>query len=206
MTIESWAQGNVYKGTNPAGVFTQGNIPAPKKVPELLDRRGHIVGRTHPQYADYAVSQFVSVKDNGAKGDGVTDDTEAIKAIFAKVRIQCFRPFFFNRLAQFSGCKIIFFDAGVYVVTSTITIPAGTRIVGEAWTTLMGKGSAFQNQYQPRPMFKVGEVGSQGVLEITDILFTTSGSSMVSRVVLVLNLLMFFLPIKPQVRLLSSGM
>ena len=88
ITIESWAQGNVYKGTNPAGVFTQGNIPAPKKAPELLDSRGHIVGRTHPQYADYAVSQFVSVKDNGAKGDGATDDTEAIKAIFAKVQTQ----------------------------------------------------------------------------------------------------------------------
>lgn len=45
----------------------------------------------------------------------------------------------------------------------------------------MGKGSAFRNQYQPQPMFRVGEVGSQGVLEITDILFTTSGSSMFSR-------------------------
>lgn len=85
-TITSWGQGNVYRGTNPAGTFTQGNIPAPSKPSTLLDSSGRIVSRTHPQYAEYAVSQFVSVKDNGAVGDGATDDTAALTAIFNKVR------------------------------------------------------------------------------------------------------------------------
>lgn len=40
----------------------------------------------------------VSVKAHGATGDGSTDDTAALQAIFD----------------QFSGCKIIFFDAGVH--------------------------------------------------------------------------------------------
>ncbi|KDR79424.1 hypothetical protein GALMADRAFT_223633 [Galerina marginata CBS 339.88] len=158
-TIASWGQGNVFRGTSPNAVFTQGNIPAPNKPSVLLDSAGRIVSKTHPQYAAYAVSQFVSVKDNGAKGDGVTDDTAALTSIFNK----------------FAGCKIIFFDAGTYVVSNTVTIPAGTQMVGEAWTVLAGKGSAFQDQNNPKPVFQAGAAGSQGILEITDILFTTIG-------------------------------
>ncbi|KAJ3762988.1 exo-beta-1,3-glucanase [Lentinula raphanica] len=158
-TIASWGQGNVYKGTNGSPTFTQGTIPAPNKASSLLDSAGHIFGKMHPQYADYAVSQFVSVKDNGAKGDGHTDDTAALNAIFA----------------QFAGCKIIFFDAGTYIVTQTLTIPAGTQIVGEAWSVIAGSGSAFQDINNPKPVVQVGAANSQGIMEISDIIFTTVG-------------------------------
>jgi glucan 1,3-beta-glucosidase len=66
-------------------------------------------------------------------------------------------------------------DAGFYIVTSTLAIPAGTRLVGEAWSVLAGKGPAFQDQLNPRVVFQVGERGSQGVTEITDVVFTTVG-------------------------------
>ncbi|KAF5387123.1 hypothetical protein D9615_001631 [Tricholomella constricta] len=158
-TISSWGQGNVYTGTNSAARFTQGSIHAANKPSVLLDSSGKIFGKTHPQYAAYAVSQFVSVKDNGAKGDGRTDDTLALKAIFSK----------------FAGCKIIFFDAGTYIVSSTITIPAGTQIVGEAWSVIAGSGSAFKDQASPQVVVKVGDTNSQGLVEITDMLFTTVG-------------------------------
>lgn len=84
-TITSWVLGNVYRGKNAAGTFTRGSTTAPSKAASLLDSAGRIVGRTHPQYANYAVSQFVSVKDLGAKGDGRTDDTAALQRVFDQV-------------------------------------------------------------------------------------------------------------------------
>jgi glucan 1,3-beta-glucosidase len=84
-TIGTWGQGNIYSGTSGTPKFTQGSITAVNKPSGLLDGTGKVFGRTHPQYETYAVSQFVSVRDEGATGDGTTDDTEAIKAIFKKV-------------------------------------------------------------------------------------------------------------------------
>ncbi|KAJ7349186.1 exo-beta-1,3-glucanase [Mycena albidolilacea] len=157
--IASWGQGNVYKGSDASGTFTQGTITAPPKPAVLLDSGGKIFGKSHPQYAAYAVSEFVSVRDQGAKGDGKTDDTAALKAIFA----------------AYAGCKIIFFDAGTYVVTSTLQIPAGTRIVGEGWSVIAGKGAAFQDVTNPQVVVQVGASGSSGLVEITDIIFSTIG-------------------------------
>lgn len=88
-TIASWGQGNVYTGIDPTGSFVQGGIHVANKPSVLLDNSGMIFGRTHPQYADYSVSQFVSVRDHGAKGDGKTDDTAALTDIFQKVRVLC---------------------------------------------------------------------------------------------------------------------
>ncbi|KAG6888038.1 hypothetical protein C0995_010954 [Termitomyces sp. Mi166 len=158
-TIKSWGQGNVYKGTNPNANFVQGDIYSASKPGSLLDGSGRIFGRMHPQYASYAASEFVSVRDHGAKGDGRTDDTAALKAIFDK----------------YAGCKIVFFDAGTYIVTSTLTIPAGTRVVGEAWSVISGSGTNFQDAENPQVVVRVGEPGSQGILEITDMIFSTVG-------------------------------
>ncbi|EIW63632.1 exo-beta-1,3-glucanase [Trametes versicolor FP-101664 SS1] len=157
--INSWAQGNVYTGTNANGRFIQSNIAAINKAGSLLDSSGRIFGKTHPQYANYAPGQFISVKSQGAKGDGQTDDTAAIQAVFDK----------------FAGCRVIFFDAGVYVVTNTITIPAGSQVVGEAWSTILGTGNAFFDYNNPKPVIRAGASGSQGVLEISDMIFSTRG-------------------------------
>ncbi|KAF8736780.1 hypothetical protein AX14_014012 [Amanita brunnescens Koide BX004] len=159
MTIASWGQGNVYSGSNPTGSYVQGNIIAADKPSVLLDGAGRIFGKGHPQYADYAVSQFVSVRSKGAKGDGVTDDTAALTNIFN----------------QYAGCAIIFFDAGTYVVTSTLTIPAGAKIVGEAWSVIAGTGPFFQDVNRPQPVVQVGAPNCQGIVEISDMIFTTIG-------------------------------
>ncbi|KAI0341762.1 exo-beta-1,3-glucanase [Trametopsis cervina] len=158
-TIESWGQGNVYNGTSSTSRFMKSDIPAPTKAASLLDSSGRIFGRPHPQYENYAASQFVSVKTQGAKGDGKTDDTAAIQAVFD----------------QFSGKKIVFFDGGVYYITDTLRIPAGTQMVGEGWSVILGGGPAFANVTKPTVMVQVGAPGSSGIMEITDIIFSTRG-------------------------------
>lgn len=87
-TISSWAQGNVYSGTSGNATWTQGDIASFSKPAVLLDSSGAIFGKGHPQYADYSTSQIISVKSQGAKGDGTTDDTAAIQDVFNKVTFQ----------------------------------------------------------------------------------------------------------------------
>ncbi|KAG2154804.1 hypothetical protein DEU56DRAFT_751434 [Suillus clintonianus] len=147
-TIASWGQGNVYSGTSGSKNFTQGNIVSANKPSVLLDSAGRIFGKTHPQYANYAMSQFVTVKNQGVKGDGHTDDTTTIQ----------------NILNEYAGCKIIFFDAGTYYVTNTITMPAGAQIVGEAFKLVMfwpglaqSHGFGLQKiKARPKPQMTVG--------------------------------------------------
>ncbi|KAL4069050.1 glycoside hydrolase family 55 protein, partial [Scleroderma citrinum] len=158
-TIASWGQGNVFSGTSGTATFTQGNIIAANKPSSLLDSSGRVFGKSHPQYINYSVDQFISMKSQGAKGDGRTDDTAAIQ----------------NVLNQYAGRKIIFFDAGTYYVTNTISIPAGAQIVGEAWSVILGGGSVFQDQNNPKVVVQAGAAGSIGVMEISDMIFSTMG-------------------------------
>ncbi|KAF8654106.1 hypothetical protein AX16_003639 [Volvariella volvacea WC 439] len=160
-TIASWVEGNVYIGTQSSGQFVQSDIPVNHKSPAVLDSAGRIFGRTRPQYEDFSILQIISVKDMGAKGDGKTDDTEVINAALKKA----------------AGKKIVFFDAGTYIVTSTISVPPGTRMVGEAWSVISGSGPNFQDPENPQVMIKVGEEGDVGMVEITDMLFSTVGPS-----------------------------
>ncbi|KZV69962.1 glycoside hydrolase family 55 protein [Peniophora sp. CONT] len=155
-TISSWAQGNVFTGSSGSASYKTGSISIPK-ASSLLDSAGRIVGKTRPTYANYATSQFVSVRSQGARGDGNTDDTAALQAVFDK----------------FAGCKIIYFDAGVYVISNTLRIPAGVQIVGEAWSTIMASGSTFNNIASPKVAVQVGTSGSTGLAEFSSMLFTS---------------------------------
>lgn len=58
----------------------------------LSEVSARIADLTGSRYEDYAVSQFISVKSEGAKGDGSTDDTAALQAVFSKVRHQRSAP------------------------------------------------------------------------------------------------------------------
>jgi hypothetical protein len=95
-------------------------------------------------------------------GDGVTDDTLNIQ----------------STLNNFIGQDvIIFIPAGTYIVTDTIVIPKGTKIVGEVWSQIMAQGPKFGDMNNPHVMAQVGNPGDVGSVEIQDILFTTQGAT-----------------------------
>lgn len=127
----------------------------------LLDNNGKVFERSKPQYENHPASSFISVRNFGAKGDGKTDDTQVLQAIFAQ--------------AEGKDDQIIFFDHGSYVITDTILIPKGTKVVGEVWPVLMAHGRKFSNQYKPIPMLQVGREGEIGSVEISDITLQTKG-------------------------------
>ena len=65
------------------------------------------------------LQEFVSVKDFGATGDGVTDDTTAIQACIDAVEL--------------AGGGTVFFPNGTYIVTSTLVVDEpGMKLVGES--------------------------------------------------------------------------
>ncbi|KAG0653108.1 hypothetical protein D0Z07_0768 [Hyphodiscus hymeniophilus] len=101
----TWVTGNVFvdNSNNAATDHHQTeNLPSTSKPASLLVN-GKYLTKVPPQYQQYSSSQFASVKDAGAKGDGKTDDTAAINAA----------------LIANAGCKITYFPHGVYIVTNT---------------------------------------------------------------------------------------
>lgn len=47
------------------------------------------------------------------------------------------------------------FDSGVYLVSKTIFVPTGAQIVGDMYPTILGSGTAFQDQTNPTPVLQV---------------------------------------------------
>ncbi|CAD6594065.1 MAG: hypothetical protein ASARMPRED_008465 [Alectoria sarmentosa] len=93
------------------------------------------------------------------KGDGSTDDSASLNAILA---------------ANAANCKISYFPYGIYIVESTLFVPSGTRIVGEAWSVISGIGSTFGDANNPKPVVQVGNAGDVGVAQIHDMRFTVA--------------------------------
>lgn len=136
--------------------------PPPKQsVSPLLTPGGTFFERSKPQYENVPYTSFVSVKARGAKGDGVSDDSDIIQNIFDSV----------------TPDQIVFFDHGAYVISKTINVPKNIRMTGEEFPMIMVDGSSpvFSNMNSPQPAWKVGEPGDIGHVEMTDMVFETRG-------------------------------
>ncbi|KAF7372867.1 Glucan 1,3-beta-glucosidase [Mycena sanguinolenta] len=157
-----WFQGNVYTGTSKQ--YLRGSYtPYGSRSEALTDSSGAYVTKSRPQYGGYQPSQFATLMTSGlgAMGDGVSDDTLAIN----------------NFLSTYSGCSILLFETGTYLVTDTIFVPAGTQMVGAMYAVIMGAGPNFADPNNPRPVIQVGKPGDVGVVEMSDFVISTMGGS-----------------------------
>ncbi|KAI1160667.1 glycoside hydrolase family 55 protein [Nemania serpens] len=157
-TIASWVTGQVY---HPNGPNKVAGTQTPFTRPASLLRGTKFYQRSKPSYAELSSSSFVSVRDGGAKGDGKKDDTVALQSVITS--------------AAASG-KVVYFDAGTYIVTSTLSIPANSKIVGEGYPVIMSSGSFFNNVNSPKPIVKVGNPGQSGTVEWSDMMVSTRGA------------------------------
>jgi glucan 1,3-beta-glucosidase len=160
-TIAAWGQGHKYTPSGPTNF--QGSFTPPTRPSALLASGStKYYTKTKPQYSQSPVASFVSIRSAGAKGDGSTDDTTAIQSALAS--------------AAAAG-KILFFDQGTYKVTRTLYVPPGSRIVGEAYPVIMASGSTWTSITKPIPVVQVGKSGESGLVEWSDMIVSTSGST-----------------------------
>ncbi|KAK6594091.1 glucan -beta-glucosidase [Botrytis cinerea] len=156
-TIAGWGQGRQYVPSGHSDF--QGTITPNSRPASLLSGNKYYT-QSKPQYSGLSVSSFTSARTNGAVGDGTTDDTVALQRGI-------------NNAA--SAGNVFFIDAGTYKVTSTITIPPGSRIVGESYSTILSSGNFFNNINSPQPVVRVGTAGQTGHVEWSDCLVSTQG-------------------------------
>lgn len=156
-TIAAWGEGHEYTPAGPKRF--QGPI-TPNNRPASLLKDGKYYARSKPQYDNLPVSSFASVRSAGATGNGVTDDTNALQSIINSAT---------------SAGRIVYFDAGTYVVTRTIDIPPGAKIVGEGYPIILSSGSFFNDMSNPKPVVRVGTPGATGQVEWSDMIVSTRG-------------------------------
>jgi hypothetical protein len=131
--VNTWTLGPIYLDPTQREFTLDKSMDTPR-IEELLasNDKGLLQSpyfeRKRPQYESYSWSNFISVKAQGAKGDGSTDDTATLQ-----------------RIINGAGSSVVYFDAGTYILRDTLTIPVKTRIVGEAWAQLVAEGPKFSD-------------------------------------------------------------
>lgn len=157
-TIAGWGEGHEYTNLNGPTNF-EGPI-TPNTRPSVLLSGSNYYYRQRPQYGNVPLSSIISARSSGATGNGMTDDTVALQNAI-------------NSAA--SQGKVLYLDQGDYKVTSTITIPPGSKIVGESYSVILSSGSFFNDINTRQPVLKIGTPGQSGSVELQDMIVSTQG-------------------------------
>ncbi|KAK8029707.1 pectin lyase-like protein [Apiospora rasikravindrae] len=166
--VDSWGFGMINNGTDGKTAFVNGaDIPVMQRKPSLVGEAypyqvPNMFTRRRPKYHDVDARKVMNVKALGAKGDGVTDDTDALNSIIEGAA---------------NTSSIVFFPFGMYMVSDTLRIPVGSRIIGQAWAQIMGYGDKFSDEMQPRPIVEVGRKGDIGIFEMQNMMVTVRGAT-----------------------------
>ena len=150
LTTPAWRQGPSYAQ---AGTLQPG-----ASGPLTLTRPDAPLERRKRPTFDGDPTPPVNAVDFGAKGDGVSDDTAAIQ-----------------KALNTAGAPAVFLPQGVYLISSTLTVPAGGALVGELNSILLAQAGApaFANAANPSPLLLV-PASSAGV-RLVDIMFAMNG-------------------------------
>ena len=131
LDIEDGLSVGAVKYVDPNEIITEEEYNYIKnKIPELDERVGVIENEIEEinSSLENIKSFTINVKDYGAKGDGITDDTIAIKKAIEEAEL-----LINDRLTDGA---IVFFPQGVYVVSDTLHImKSGINLKGESIST-----------------------------------------------------------------------
>lgn len=151
-----------YAPSRPEKVYVDGEFLIGERSAALTVDGNSYFTMKPPTYQEFSINQVVNVKtitDLPVQGDGTTDDTDNINSI----------------LLQSIG-KVVYFPAGTYMVSDSLIIPPGSRVIGDAFATAISAASSskFLTTNAPTAMVKLGNPGDVGVGQIVDMLFTVS--------------------------------
>lgn len=103
------------------------------------------------------LDEWVSIRDFGAKGDGITDDTAAIDRAIRQIYVRTL-----NNTAP-AVRRTIKFPAGKYIITSNIVIPPNATIVGDGKNNTIIEGTTSTVFLTCDSLFQTaGTVGTNG--------------------------------------------
>lgn len=133
--------------------FTGGSLDVnPPQRPSSMLQNGKYTTKQKPTFPDTQAADVVNVRDEGAKGDGSTDDLQALQTAIN------------NNVG-----KIIYFPYGVYRITDTLNVPAGSILKGEAWPTIRAAGpSAWKDQSNPKAVVQLGSQNGGNAVQFMD--------------------------------------
>ena len=157
-TLPGNPSGDLLISTWPASLSADSNSAPPRPAPlthpsfpssphNLLPQEPFFT-RPRPRYSSPSHSEIFNVRSFGARGDGHSDDTPVLNSILALA-------------ANLSA--IVYIPHGTYLVSNTVRVPLGSRVVGQAWPRIVGRGGGFA---KGRAVVRVGEDGDVGVVEV----------------------------------------